>query len=263
MKLNIKKCKVVSYGKDFKIDTDYYLKSGIENHKLEKLEYINDLGVIFDKHLKFDLHITEKVKKAYSILGIINRNFKLMTPNTFILLYKSMVRSHLEYANSVWSPIRIMDIEKIEQVQKRATKMIYSIKKMNYENRLKFLNLPTLKYRRLRGDMIETYKIITGKYDNNSVVNIEFNSQSSTRGNIYKLQKNVFRYSLRKNFFTNRITSVWNSLPDFVVCAKNTNNFKNLLDKFWSNQDFKFNWRSDIAGTGSRSSKIELYTILE
>ena len=58
---------------------------------------------------------------------------------------------------------KIMDIEKIEKVQKRATKMINSIKNLSYENRLRMLNLPTLKFRRLRGDMIEVYKIITEK----------------------------------------------------------------------------------------------------
>ena len=102
-------------------------------------------------------------------MGIIKRNFKLMTGNAFIQIYKSMVRSHLEYANSVWAPHRVMDIENLERVQKRATKMIYNLKKMSYEDRLKNLNLPTLKYRRLRGDMIETYKIITNKYDEDSV----------------------------------------------------------------------------------------------
>ena len=74
-----------------------------------------------------------------------------------------MVRSHLEYGNCVWSPTRIMDIEKLERVQKIATKMIFFDKQIGYEERLKSLNLPTLKYRRARGDMIETYKIITGK----------------------------------------------------------------------------------------------------
>ena len=65
-----------------------------------------------------------------------------------------MVRSHLEFGNCVWSPTRIMDIEKLERMQNRATKMIFF-------DKLKSLNSSTLKYRRARGDMIETYKIIT------------------------------------------------------------------------------------------------------
>ena len=253
LKLNVDKCKVVSYGKDIKNDSIYYINSNTDQQKLEKLEIIKDLGVIFDSKLKFDIHINEKVKKAYSILGVINRNFKHMTANTLILIYKSMVRSHIEYANSIWSPYRIMDIEKLEKVQKRATKMIPSIKNLNYEGRLKFLDLPTLKYRRLRGDMIEVYKIITLKYDSNSVIKFNRIENSCTRGNSYKLFKKNINSKIRKDFFSNRVITVWNSLPDIVVSAKTTNMFKNLLDKFWQCQDFKFNWRSDISGTGNRS----------
>ena len=176
-----------------------------------------------------------------------------MSANTFVLIYKSMVRSHLEYANCIWSPFRIMDIENLEKVQKRATRMIYSVKNMCYEERLRLLNLPTLKYRRLRGDMIEAYKIITMKYDNNSVINFKQCDNSITRGNRYKLFPVNVHYNLRKHFFSNRIISTWNSLPDYVVSANSTNMFKNLLDKFWNNQEFKFNWKADVGGTGSRS----------
>jgi len=69
-------------------------------------------------------------------------------------------RSHLEYANSVWYPKRKTDVDKIERVQKRATKLIPELSKKSYSDQLKFLNLPTFKYRRCRGDMIEVYKII-------------------------------------------------------------------------------------------------------
>ena len=254
LKLNEKKCKVISYGKEPLDKTEYFINSGIEQYQLEKLEFINDLGIIFDTDLKFNIHINEKVKKAYSILGVINRNFKYMSKQTFILIYKSMVRSHLEYGNCVWSPTRIMDIEKLERVQKRATKMIFFDKQIGYEERLKSLNLPTLKYRRARGDMIETYKIITEKYESKSA-NVVFimNKNTFTRGNRFKLFPSNNYNKIRDNFFTNRVINVWNSLPDNVVCAKTTNAFKNLLDKFWSNQEFKFNWRAEVSGTGSRS----------
>jgi len=74
-----------------------------------------------------------------------------------------MVRSHLDYCSSVWSPYMKKDIE--EKVQKRATKILPQLKHMNYSDRLKACKLPTLHCRRIRGDMIETYKIMTGKYD--------------------------------------------------------------------------------------------------
>jgi hypothetical protein len=141
LKLNVKKCKVISFGKDYNKDTENHINCNNNLCILENLDQINDPGVIIDSKLKFEVHIIEKVKKAYSILGLIKRNFINMIPNTFILLYKSMVRSHLEYANNVWSPYRVMDIEKIEKVQKRATKMIFSLKHLKYESRLRLLGL--------------------------------------------------------------------------------------------------------------------------
>ena len=71
--------------------------------------------------------------------------------------YKHLVRSHLEYNNSVWATYRKLDIDKLEKVQKRATKMIQGMGK--YPERLRQLELPTLAYRRNRGDMIVTYKM--------------------------------------------------------------------------------------------------------
>ena len=88
-----------------------------------------------------------------------------MDESGFILLYKSMVRPHLEYANSVWCPYKLGDIKEIEKVLKRATKLIINFKNMSYTDRLQHLNLPTLKYRRLRGDMIEVFKITHKIYD--------------------------------------------------------------------------------------------------
>ena len=82
-----------------------------------------------------------------------------------------MIRSHLQYAVCVWNPHHQYLIEKLEKVQKRATTLVLSAKKLHYEGRLRQLPLPTLKYRRIRGDMIELYKIFAGisLYDNENM----------------------------------------------------------------------------------------------
>ena len=255
LKLNINKCKVVSYGHHINSINDYYLHSDGSVSVLEHLNYIKDLGVTFDANLKFDLHINDKIKKANSVLGLIYRNFKYMSTNTFITLYKTLVRSHLEYANCIWSPLRLMDVEKLEKVQMRATKMVKHLKKYSYKDRLRFLNLPTLKYRRLRGDIIQVFNILSGVHDSNSVIKFNMSNISNTRGNKFKMQLTHIHYNLRKHFFSNRIIDVWNSLPNDIVSADSTNIFKNRLDKFWFNQDFKFDWNADITGIGSRSLK--------
>jgi ribonuclease P/MRP protein subunit RPP40 len=108
LKLNVNKCKVVSYGRNI----DYKFEYKVADTLLERLDSFKDLGVTFDTKLKFSSHIDEKINNAYQILGIIKRNFIHVTSECFLLLYKAMVRSHLEYANSVWSPYHQENIKK-------------------------------------------------------------------------------------------------------------------------------------------------------
>ena len=100
--------------------------------------------------------------------------------------------------------------------------------------------------------MIETYKILSGKYDS-AAIPILTTSPTLTRGNDLRLQKNRARYDLRKFFLNNRIVNMWNSLLNDVVHAESTNTFKSRLDKFWSNQEIIYDYRAEIQGTGSRS----------
>jgi len=108
---------------------------------------MKDLRVTFDNRLKFDKHINNKINTAYQMLGIVKRNFIYLTLVGFVVLYKAMIRSHLEYAVSVWNPHHQFLIEKL--VQKRANKLDINVKKLHYEERLRRLKIPTLKYRRI------------------------------------------------------------------------------------------------------------------
>jgi len=81
----------------------------------------------------------------------------------------------------------------------------------------------------LRGDMIELYKIITDKQDSEVTIKFNFTPTTATRGNIYKIRQDHVKYDLRKFSFSNRVTIVWNSLPDTVVKADSVNTFKNRL----------------------------------
>ena len=99
-------------------------------------------------------------------MGIIRRTFTYLDEHSFLMLYKALVRPHVEYANQIWSPYLRKDINSIENVQRRATKQIAGMRNLTYEDRLKKLKLPTLAYCRLRGDIIDTYtKILYEKYD--------------------------------------------------------------------------------------------------
>ena len=75
-------------------------------------------------------------------------------------LFKSLVRPILEYGNAVWAPYKVKDKNLVESVQRHFTKVIIGMKDLDYPQRLEKLNLPSLEFRRLRGDMIEVYKIL-------------------------------------------------------------------------------------------------------
>ena len=110
---------------------------------------------------------------------------------------------------------------------------------MCYEDRLKALSLPSLEYRRLRGDMIETYKITHAHYDPITTYSlITLIPNSNTRSHRYKISKPRVNTNLFLQFFTNRIINKWNGLPAEVVEAKTLNCFKNKIDFYY--KDFKY-----------------------
>ena len=118
--------------------------------------------------------------------------------------------------------------------------MLPGLRKMPYPERLTKLGLPTLIYRRSRGDMIETYKLLSGKYDSQVALNLPLYSSDDhqTRRNSRKLLVKICHYDLRKYFFSNCIINIWNSLPDSIVMVDTVNQFKNRLDKYWKKYDF-------------------------
>jgi len=250
MNINVDKCKVLSVAKNKLIEQSFnygFSSNGIVL-SLERVDNMRDLGVVMDTELSFKSHIHDKINKAFMMLGIINRNFKDLDMFSLILLYKSMVRSHLEFASSVWSPYRTGLICDIERVQKRATKMIKACKGLPYKERLKFLNLPTLKFRRVRGDMIEVYKILSGVYNSNIAPNLVRSTDIRTRGNSLKLSHTRSHYDLRKHSFCSRVVGVWNSLPDNVVNVLSVNSFKNALDKLWVKEEMYFDIDASLPG---------------
>ena len=164
----------------------------------------------------------------------------------FLPLYKALVCSHFDYAMSIWNPHMIKFIDSIESVQRRATKLIPKIKNLTYPERLKALNLPTLSYRRIRGDMIEVYKIISNIYDSNTsqtILNFREKNSINLRGHQFTLEHKRLYTPSRVNYFANRVVNNCNSLPDNVVGAGTLNMFKNSLDRLWSKQDLLYNYR--------------------
>ena len=190
-----------------------------------------DLGVIVENSGKYSEQCVMSVKKANAMLGIIKRNIHFKSKEVIVKLYKSLVRPRLEYCIQAWNPHLRRDIDMLERVQKRATKLIEGYKNIDYNDRLEKTGLTTLENRRIRGDLIQVFKIVKG-FDKLDYSNFFELSSSITRGHSYKLVKNRCNGKLRGNFFSQRVINSWNNLDQYVVDADSVNCFKNRIDRF-------------------------------
>ena len=130
-----------------------------DEQKINTCDEEKDLGITCNKMLSFDLRIQNVTNKAKQMIGLIKRTFTYLNKVMFIKMCKAQVRSQSEYVNIIWYPYLKRQSVAVEQVHRRATRLLEECKEMSYEERLKYLKLHSLKGRRLGGDLIETYKI--------------------------------------------------------------------------------------------------------
>ena len=162
---------------------------------------------------------------------MIGRTFECKDKKIILTLYKSLVRPHLDYCCQVWRPHLQGDIKMLERVQKRTTKMISNIRDKTYKERLGVTRLTTLETRRVREDMVETYKIVNGieGLQERTFFTRRYNT-SNTRGNSVKFYKPTVKTDIGKYSFGNRFINQWNNLPNEIVNEKDLNKFKGKLD---------------------------------
>ena len=140
------------------LDT-YYTPDGTE---IEPKPYVRDLGVQLANDLSWDLHIGKMTADARRMSGWVLRAFKTRQPKTMLILYKSLVRSKLEYCCPLWDSPKISDIMSVEAVQRKFTKRILGMSDLSYWDRLKKLNLQSMQRRRERYSIIMMWKMSTG-----------------------------------------------------------------------------------------------------
>ena len=154
-----------------------------------------------------------------------------------------MVRPHLEYGNVIWGPFFAGDKKTVEAVQRRATKLIPELKDMTYEQRLRELDLPSLEYRRSRGDMIQCYKIFHKIVRMNTEEVFTPVPPSTTRaytfGHPYRVLRQRATHRTRVNCFSQRVIKKWNELPIEVAEAKTVDEFKSNLDEYWIHKRYE------------------------
>ena len=238
MRFNHDKCKVIHIGNTNK-NSSYNM---FDPEKLKRVPLTTtvcerDLGVHVDNELKFSLHTSIQVNKANRITGLIRRSYEYLDKESFRNLFSTLVHPLLEYCSIVYNPRLIQDKKSIENVLRRASKLVTGLYDLSYEDRLAAINIPSMQYRFLRGDMIEVYKWAHSLYKCNLEL-FEFDDNCVTRGHPYKIKKKFCRLETRKHFFSMRSIENWNKLPTNIVTAKSLNVFKNKLDEHWADKMF-------------------------
>ena len=147
-------------------------------NNLEETISEKDLGIYIDNKLRLSDHVDAAVNKANRLVGLIRRSYEYLDRASLVQLYKALVRPHLKYGHVIWPLCFKTDLNKVENVQRRMTKLIPQVRDLEYPERLWILKLLSIAYRRSRGDIIEVYKLLTGKYSTNEGL-LKINRHSS------------------------------------------------------------------------------------
>ncbi|BHF71095.1 hypothetical protein SprV_0401415000 [Sparganum proliferum] len=226
---NVTKCNVLRVGRTRSLSRRVYHLNGVP---LQEVDAQKDLGVWVTASLKPSLHCSKVAKSAMSVLYLVKRSFSTFDEDCFVKVFRTFVRPQLEFAIQAWKPWTSKDLSILEKVQRRATKLVSGQGSLPYETRLSNLGLFPLSYRQLRGDLIQTFRILRGH--DCCLVPADFFELATTtnlRGHLLKLRVTGAKLDIRKYFFSNRVIEAWNALPTDVVMSTSVEAFKRKLDQ--------------------------------
>ena len=241
LRLNLDKCVVMRFGSRSNGMSNNGINSGylLGGSPLKLVYTHKDLGVLVDADLRFHAHIASIVGKATGLLhqllrGTVCRSMQFM--NTLLV---SHIRSLLEYCSTVWNVGYLGDARRLESIQRRWTREVEGLSGLEYVDRLKTLDLFSIRGRLLRSDLIKLWKIFNPQSEVGLATLFEREFHLATRGHRYKLSVPRCRTETMRRFFSVRVVREWNALPLHVVEAGTVNTFKARLDKHMGDKFFE------------------------
>ena len=236
LKFNIDKCKVMHIDMNNNPKNDYVLDNSILKETYSEM----DLGILMNEKLAWKSNIDKCIKDANRTIAWVSRNVIAKDIDVMLRIYKALVRPKLEYCVQLWNPTahhgNWATILELEGVQRRFTRLINGIGTLPYSERLDRLKITTLAERRIRGDLIETFKILNNKvsYGQNLF------KLGSSRRNLLTYRKSNTNLSkevgkINDNFISERVKPYWNNLPKFVRDVSDVDMFKASLEQYKCN----------------------------
>ena len=194
---------------------EYHTLGGITFHPANN---IRDLGVYISVDLSWTLHIATICDKARQMAAWVFSVFSTRRTDILMILYKSLVRCHLEYCYPLWNPSKIADIQNLASIQRTFTSKVAGLKDLHYWVRLKKLSLLSLQRRREPYIAIHMWKIRHGLTSNDLQITFVDNNRHGTIAKVPALQRSCkMRYrSLQENSFAIMGPRIWNCIPGHI-----------------------------------------------
>ena len=225
MKFHPSKCNVMSC---CRLRNPKHFSYKLRGHILERSLCTKYLGVDIQHNLSWNQHISRTTNKAHSMLGFLRRNLKSAKLNTKANAYKALVRPHVEYCCTIWSPFQQNLINKVEAVQRKAARFVCN----NYHNTssvtsmLNELQWDSLSLRRSRAQLTMLYKILYKHVDIDPTLYLSPASSRTRSQHSYKFRQIHANTDIFKFSFFPRVVPLWNSLPASVAEAPSLGIFK-------------------------------------